>query len=73
MARSGESDGEAMGRASMSDYEKDIRIVIDKMPNSNEWSWSVTVDGKEWYGYESDYLNAEGEMHDKLNEMGVDA
>lgn len=56
----------------MSDYEKDVRIVISKMQNSNSWSWEVTVDGNTWYGYEYDYLNAEGEMHDKLREMGVD-
>ena len=57
----------------MSDFEKDVRIVIEKHPNSREWGWSCTVDGMEWYGYEYDYLNAEGEMHDKLREMGMDA
>lgn len=56
----------------MSEYEKDVRIVISKMPNNNQWSWEVTVDGDTWYGFENDYLNAEGEMHDKLREMGVD-
>ena len=50
-----------------------MRIVIEKHPNSREWGWSCTVDGMEWYGYEYDYLNAEGEMHDKLREMGMDA
>ena len=54
----------------MSEYEKDVRIVISKMPNSRQWSWEVTVDGDTWYGFENDYLNAEGEMHDKLREMG---
>ena len=55
------------------EWAKDVRITIEKMPNSHHWSWSCKVDGKEWYGYEHDYLNAEAEMHDKLQELGVDA
>lgn len=57
----------------MTDYEKDVRIVIEKRANCSEWGWSCKVDGFEWYGYENDYLNAEGMVQDKLRDMGVDA
>lgn len=57
----------------MSDYGKDVRISITKSPNSDQWGWEATVDGGTWYGYEYDYLNAEGMVRDKLREMGVDA
>ena len=56
----------------MGEADKDVRIVIERRAGSGQWGWEVTVDGQTWYGYEYDYLNAEGEMHDRLREMGVD-
>lgn len=55
------------------DFGKDVRVTMEKMPSRREWSWEVRVDGKAVYGYEWDYLNAEGMVQDTLREMGVDA
>ena len=55
------------------DYGKDVRVSLEKMPSSREWSWEVRVDGASVYGYEHDYLNAEDMVQDALREMGVDA
>ena len=54
----------------MSDYGKDVRISITKSPTSDQWDWEATVT---LYGYEYNYLSAEGMVRDKLREMGVDA
>lgn len=36
----------------------DIRITIEKSPNSNEWEYEVWINGATVYGYEHDYSNA---------------
>lgn len=57
----------------LNDIPKDVRVTLEKMPGTYQWSWKVRVDGASVYGYESDYLNAEGMVQDTLRDMGVDA
>ena len=54
------------------DFAHDIRITLDKTASSHEWSWELRLDGTTVYGYEPDYLNAEGQATDTLRKMGVD-
>lgn len=49
-----------------------IKVTLEKMPHTHEWSWDVDLDGTHVYGYEPDYLNAEGQATDALREMGVE-
>lgn len=51
----------------MSDH--DVRILIETCFDNREWSWEVTIDGDSWYGFEPDYLNAEGQVRDLLREV----
>lgn len=57
----------------LNDIPKDVRVTLGKMPGTYQWSWEVKVDGTSVYGYESDYINAEGMVQDTLRDMGVDA
>lgn len=54
------------------DFTHAIRITMEKMPSEHKWSWELNLDGTSVYGYEPDYLNAEGQVTDTLREMGVE-
>lgn len=49
----------------------DIRITIEKSPNSSEWGYEVWIDGMTVYGYEHDYSNACSAVEHVLEREGV--
>lgn len=49
----------------------DIRITIEKSPNSSEWEYEVWIDGMTVYGYEHDYDNACNAIEYVLEREGV--